>query len=139
MKHKSIHNDLIYYLEGALSQEREQEIREHLEGCSGCREFLEVLQSSLSVIEKEKRPEVNPYFYQTLKARMENRAAEKRNFSYRRVLQPVFFAVLLVIGISFGLMMGAKVTGNQTAESTAGDMYYFNEMSSEPIESYFLN
>ena len=139
MKHKSIHNDLIFFLEGSLSSEREQEIREHLETCSGCREFVEVLRTSLSIIEKEKNTALNPYFYQALKAKIENRATSEKSKGLIRILQPAIFTVLLIAGISFGVMMGAKVTGIQTSQNTVDEMYYFNEMGDEPIESYFLN
>jgi len=139
MKHRDIHNDLIFYLEGELPKERQQEIREHLAGCRECREFLEVLRVSFSIIEKEKNPEVNPYFYQAIKAKIENRSVPEKKFSLQRILQPALFTALLITGIGFGVLIGSKMTENKPAETTANEMFYFNEIGSEPIESYFLN
>jgi len=141
MKHKDIHNDLIFYLEGGLSPEREKEIRKHLEECSDCRNFAEVLKSSFSIIEKEKNPELTPFFYQAVKAKIENRKSRQTGFSIQRILQPALFIVLLVAGIGFGIMLGAEITGpsRTVAANSTDEMYYFDEMGSEPIESYFLN
>ena len=139
MKHKSIHNDLIFYLEGELSSERNREISEHLSTCSECRQFAEVLKASFSIIEKEKNPEQNPFFYQVLKAKIENRKPVEKIFGIQRILQPVLFTAILIVGIGFGVIMGSKITGNKTSVSSDKEMYYFNEMGSEPIESYFLN
>lgn len=139
MKHKSIHNDLIFYLEGELSSERNREISEHLSTCSECRQFAEVLKASFSIIEKEKNQEQNPFFYQALKAKIENRKPVEKTFGIQRILQPVLFTVILIVGIGFGVIMGSKITGNKTSVSSDNEMYYFNEMGSEPIESYFLN
>jgi flagellar basal body-associated protein FliL len=74
-----------------------------------------------------------------LKAKIENRATSEKSKGLIRILQPAIFTVLLIAGISFGVMMGAKVTGIQTSQNTVDEMYYFNEMGDEPIESYFLN
>lgn len=139
MKHKSIHNDLIFYLEGELSASREQEIKEHLANCAECNAFVEVLKTSFSIIEKEKKPKLNPFFYQAIKAKIDNRKSDEKSFSLQRILQPVLFTTLLIVGIGFGLMMGAKITGSEPNTSSANEMYYFNELESEPIESYFLN
>ena len=139
MKHRNIHNDLIFYLDGKLSGKRELEIREHLENCSECNSYLKVLKSAYSVIEKEKNPNLNPYFYQAVKAKIGNRKVVERNTRFRRILQPALFSVLIVAGISFGIMMGAKISGTESSSGSSAEMYYFNEMGSEPIESYFLN
>lgn len=139
MKHKSIHNDLIEYLDGGVSPERRKEISEHLAICSECREFSEVLRSANEIIDKEKNQELNPFFFQAIKAKINNRRVTERSIGFRRILQPVFFSILLIVGISFGIMMGAKITKNSYSEGSSSEMYYFNEMGSEPIESYFLN
>lgn len=139
MKHKSIHNDLIFYLEGELSSDRNQEISEHLATCSECRQFAEVLKASFSIIEKEKSQEQNPFFYQALKAKIENRKQPEKIVGFQRILQPVLFSVLIIAGISFGILMGAKITNTDYSSGSSNEMYYFNEMGSEPIESYFLN
>ncbi len=140
MKHRDIHNDLIFYLEGELSIERQEKIREHLTGCKECSQFLEELRALLSIIEKEKDQKVNPYFYQATKAKIENRAAvtEKKS-GLQRILQPAFFAMLLIAGIGFGALTGSKITRSQPIETSANELFYFNEISNEPIESYFLN
>lgn len=113
-------------------------MKTHLEDCAECREYLEVIRKGLSIINEEKNPEVNPFFYSSLKAKMENRAEQKIPVRARRILQPVLFSLVLLVGIGFGIMMGAKM-GKAPAQQESYQMYSFNELSSEPIENYFLD
>lgn len=138
MKHRGIQNDLIFYLDGELASDREQEIRKHLQQCASCRELLNVLQSASVVIAQDKQQPENPFFYAALKAKMEHRQQLAENRFVRRILQPAFFSVLLLAGVSMGIYMGAKVQDTQHAELDSDEILLFNEMNTEPIESYFL-
>lgn len=138
MKHKSIQDDLIFYLDGDLSPEREVEIRQHLSQCASCGELLEVLSEVSRVIEHEKHRPVNPYFYSSLIAKMENSHHGELNHSWIRILQPAFFTVLLFIGIGVGVFVGAQIESAQQAGLSSEEMFFFDEMGTEPIESYFL-
>jgi len=52
-------------------------VREHVEGCEGCREELARLKSTMTLLDAWEAPEPNPYFMTRLEARMreERRAA----------------------------------------------------------------
>ena len=139
MKHKSIHKKLIFFLEGELSAPEEKKLRDHLADSVECREFLEVLRKGFSIIEKEKKPEANPFFYAKLKAKMEKQVKQKSDPAYRRILQPAIFSILLIGGISLGILIGSRVDSKKSIPRQTTDAYYLNEMGSEPIESYFIN
>jgi len=73
MKTKCIHKDLIFYLDNELSVEKRTAVEKHLEECADCRSFLAFLQEGIQIIDKEKNPEVSPFFYTRLSARLEEK------------------------------------------------------------------
>jgi hypothetical protein len=68
------------------------------------------MKKTLGIIQVEKSPEVNPFFYTRLKARMENNEVqEKQRVGFpvwEKVLQPAFFSLLLLAGIYTGIKIG---------------------------------
>jgi hypothetical protein len=142
MKCKSSHKKLIFFLEGELPENEMKTIQEHLDDCPDCKAFANELQKTLGIIDVEKNPEVNPFFYTRLKAKLENRDISEKPFwkpFLVKVLQPAFFVVLLLIGIYGGFKIG------QPLEKSTSQMYsvqevvpYLNEMSAEPIEAFLM-
>lgn len=144
MKCKTLHKNLIFFLEGDLAPEKMKEFQNHLDECASCAAFAKDLKQTLGIIEIEKEPAVNPYFYTRLKAKLENRVAEKSPVFGRlvlaRLLQPAFFSILLLVGIYSGIKIGQPVS---TKEYTLTLMQnqeipYLNEMEAETIESSLM-
>jgi anti-sigma factor RsiW len=141
MNCKKAHKKIIFYLEGSLPEKVMKEVRDHLHKCSACHSFAKDLEATLSVIEKERHPEVNPYLYTRAKARMENRRQEKlrRNPGVRRILQPALFTLLLLVGIYTGIKIGQLPFNDSQVKTMEEEMVpYLNEMESEPIESFLM-
>jgi len=110
MKCKTLHKKLIFYLEGDLPEKEVNEMNAHLAECESCAAFAEDMQKTLGIIQVEKSPEVNPFFYTRLKARMEiEEVQEKQRVGFpiwEKVLQPAFFSLLLLAGIYTGIKIG---------------------------------
>jgi len=70
MSHKSIHKDLIFYLDNELPAQRKAVVEKHLEECADCRIFLAFLKEKMDLLEEEKDPDVSPFFYTRLSARL---------------------------------------------------------------------
>lgn len=144
MKCKTLHKKLIFFLDGELPEKETQEIRIHLNECADCAAFAEEMKKTLGIIQVEKSPEVNPFFYTRLKARMENEEArEKQRVGFpiwERVLQPAFFSLLLLAGIYTGIKIGQPATNdpgqNKFAETEL--VPFLNEMEAEPIETFLM-
>lgn len=137
MNCKKIHTDMIFYLNRELSDEKMEAIGRHLETCDDCRQFAEMLKSQLELIDKEKRPEVNPYFFTRLSARLdENPVATDTVLP--AWAQAVAFSVLLAVAVSGGIYLG-----NQPAvvkpNVTESNWLMINDFESEPIETFLLN
>jgi predicted anti-sigma-YlaC factor YlaD len=144
MKCKTIHKNLIFFLEGDLPENKTGQIQAHLSGCKNCAAFAEDMKKTLGIIEKEKSVKTNPFFYTRLKARLESQAKPEKIPFWKpalvKVVQPVFFSVLLIAGIYTGFKVGTPVRVNTvSANYTTEELIpYLNEMRSEPIEKFLM-
>ena len=144
MKCKDLHNKLIFYLEGDLPEKEMEQLRIHLSECSECAQFAGEMQKTPGIVEAEKSPEVNPFFFTRLKAKMES---QNESFESKaghpflvRVLQPALFSLLLLAGIYSGIKIGQKAE-NEIYVTTSLDeqvIPYLNEMEAEPIEAFLM-
>ncbi len=144
MKCKNLHSKLIFYLEGDLPESEKQRVEEHLSECSECMAFANDMRKTLGMIEVEKNPESNPFFYTRLKARLEKEYQEEHQAAgkplLRRVLQPVLFSIILLLGIYAGIKLGQPVDGEMAGYTFPDEQVipYLNEMEAEPIEAFLM-
>lgn len=137
MNCKKIHTDLIFYLGRELSDEKMEAIGRHLETCDDCRQFAEMLKNQLELIDQEKRPEVSPYFFTRLSAKLgENPAVT--NTILPVWAQAIAFSVLLAVAISGGIYLGNQPFGVKP-RVTESNWLMINDFESEPIETFLLN
>lgn len=139
MKHNSIHKDLIFYIDNELSVEKRTAVEKHLEECADCRSFLVFLQEETQIIEKEKNPEVSPFFYTRLSARLEEKPEHQTQSQWVRLAQPAFFSLLLVLGIYGGLKLGSNASSPILNQPTTSSIQMLNDFETEPIESFLLS
>ncbi len=144
MKCKTIHKKLIFFVEGDLPEHQMQEIKAHLSRCTECAAFAEEMKKTLSVVQLDTPPQVTPFFYTRLKARMEGqeeKQVQDGGFSIReRVMQPALFAILLLTGVFTGIKIGSNAVADKPSAdySQAEVVPYLNEMKAEPLESFLM-
>lgn len=144
MKCKTIHKKLIFFLEEDLQEKEMEQIKVHLSACKKCAVFTEELRKTLGIIEDEKSVEINPFFYTRLRARLESQTEPEKVPIWKpalvRVIQPVFFSLLLIAGIYTGFRIGTPAPLNTaSANYTTEEIFpYLNEMQSEPIEDFLM-
>jgi hypothetical protein len=121
-----------------------EQVQEHVNNCSHCALFVEEMKKTLSILEAEKSSEVNPFFYARTKAKLENQAREQEPVVGRlvlnRVLQPVAFSIILLLGIYGGIKLG-RPNQPELAENSISEQQiipYLNEMAAEPIEAFLM-
>ncbi len=142
MKCKTIHSKLIFFLEKELAPAEMQAVQAHLDSCTDCALFAEEMKKTLSIFETDKVKEVNPFFYTRVKAKLENQSLPQLTARpvVVRILQPVAFSIILLLGIYGGIKLGA--TGSTTtAKNMIGQeelIPYWNELDGEPIESFLM-
>jgi len=141
MKCKTVHKKLIFFLEKELSGAEMKVVQEHLDSCSDCRLFAEEMRKTLSILETEKTPEINPFFYTRVKAKLEKaETLAGRRPVLIRVLQPVAFSIILLLGIYGGIKFGASSAGTGKSYVAEQEVIPFvNDMDVEPIEIFLLN
>ena len=139
MKNKCIHNDLIFYIDNELSVEKRTAVEEHLEECADCRSFLAFLQDGMQVIEKEKNPEVSPFFYTRLSARLEEKPESRVQNQWVRLVQSALFSVLLVAGIYGGFKLGSNASSPKSDQHATSNIQMLNDFDAEPVESFLLD
>ena len=144
MKCKTLHKNLIFFLEGELPEKEMAVIKAHLSECETCASFVKEMRQTLRIIETEKSPAVNPFFYTRLKAKLENQGDAEEKYAvwpaFVRVLQPVAFSILLVIGIYTGIKIGQPSHDKFEIASmiSQGEIPFLNEMESESIEAFLM-
>jgi predicted anti-sigma-YlaC factor YlaD len=139
MKNKCIHNDLIFYIDNELPVEKRTAVEKHLEECADCRSFLVFLKDGIQVIEKEKNPEVSPFFYTRLSGRLEEKAEYHVQNQWVRLVQPALFSLLLVAGIYGGLKLGGNASSPEVNQQVTSSVQMLNDFAAEPIESFLLD
>jgi len=144
MKCKSLHKKIIFFLDGELPVDEMQQMKLHLLECKDCAAFAAEMEKTFAILQSEKSPAINPFFFTRLKAKMENQAAGQseisRNPIWARILQPAFFSILLIAGIYTGIKIGQPAV-NKTDSLVYAEQEiipYLNEMEGETIEGFLL-
>jgi len=144
MKCKRIHKKLIFFLDNELPVEKMEQIRLHLDECDDCKQFLNEMKATFGVFEEQQKPEINPFFYTRLKAKLDNQTDKEKDFArssvFTRILQPALFSTLLVIGIYSGLKIG-QIQHSNNLDNTVAEQElipFLNEMGTESIETFLM-
>ena len=144
MKCKTLHTKIIFFLEGELPAAEMEQMKIHLLECSECAAFAEEMKKTLAIINNEKTPQLNPFFYTRVKARLENQTeqvvATRQVPVLVRILQPALFSLLLLAGVYTGIKIGQPANVNSDIPVFAENevVPYFNEMEAESIENFLM-
>ena len=142
MQCKKLHKKLIFFLEGDLPGHEMKQVKQHLAECDECAAFASEMSKTLTVLQEEKLPEMNPFFYTRVKTRLESQAEKPaqfiRNPYVARVLQPAFFSLLLLAGIYTGFKIGQSTDNGASYFQQEQVIPYLNEMEAEPIEAFLM-
>ncbi|MGM0463553.1 MAG: anti-sigma factor family protein [Bacteroidota bacterium] len=133
-----IHKDLIFYIEGSLAEEKRKSVEEHLLNCEDCSAFADMLKASLDTIGREKMVDEDTAFADRVIGGMKKEKA--KTITLTGILRYAAAAAVIILGVFSGVNI-AKVTSvpseNEVSEFS-DEIYYFNDMHQEPIESFFL-
>ncbi|KJF42944.1 anti-sigma factor family protein [Draconibacterium sediminis] len=142
MKCKSVHNKLIFFLEKELPVSEMEQVQKHLDECSECARFTAEMKNTLQILDNDKVNDENPFFYTRVKERIAKQAEEQPAVRpvLVRILQPVAFSILLLLGVYGGFKLGqapkANIAGSGFTEQEV--IPYWNELEAEPIEAFLM-
>jgi len=142
MKCKEAHINFTQLLEESLTAELKAKVQQHIDSCNNCQEALAQLQSAYSLIEEEKKSEVNPFLLTRINQHIDEIIENKKGnvFSYKRILIPAFSTFALIIGMSFGIWFGIA-TANSQGDNTYAEIEmqsYLNDFQQEYLETAIL-
>ncbi len=142
MKCNKVHSKLIFFLEKELPVSEMEQVRKHLDECSECALFAAEMENTLRILESDKVTDENPFFFTRVKARLEKQSQEVpvARPVLVRILQPVAFSIILLLGIYGGFKLGQapKMTTADSNLSEQEMVPYWNELDAEPIESFLM-
>lgn len=107
MRHKSIQNKLLLYIDGDLSENEHRTVDRHLNRCAGCRKRLEVLSKiwTQSRVPIETTP--SPYLYTRIQARIEEYNRKKPVVRFAEgMLERLVYPSFATIGIAITFWLG---------------------------------
>ncbi len=140
MNCKAIQQNLIFYLDRELLEEKHMAMEGHLKICVDCREQLAFLKAELQIIAEEKNPEVSPFFYTRLSARFDDIPQSEIPKLRNRILQPAFFSLILLVAIFGGVQLGSNASSEMiTATTVTNGKSMIDDFAAEPIENFLLN
>lgn len=142
MKCNSVHNKMIFFLEKELPVAEMKQVQQHINECADCALFAAEMKNTLRILESDKVIDKNPYFFTRVKARLEKQNDEKPVVQpvLARILQPMAFSIILLLGIYGGFKLGeapeTALADNSLSEQEM--VPYWNELEAEPIESFLM-
>lgn len=135
MRHKTIQKKLLSYLDNDLSDDEKQTIQRHLETCQECRDDIKTLERLWQSDRPIERIGVPPFIW----ARIANALkSEKRRgffdgveFSFSRMLRPVFVVAILVLVFIGGIELGTWIDHSEFDEPMTA--------VEKPVDNFGLN
>ena len=128
-------------IDNKLDIETKNEILNHLENCSVCKEKYILLLKTNEIIESQRDASVNPF----IETRIIQKIESQKSYKFQKILQPALIAILILFSVFFGSKTATFIT-KQTQKSTNNLLYqnndsvYFYVFNNVTQEEYqFLN
>lgn len=139
-----VQKKLIFFLEKELSGAEMKAVQEHLDICPNCVLFAQEMKTALSILDTDRIPEITPFFYTRVKAKLENQLEAENQVVHRpllvRVLQPVAFSIILLFGVYGGIRLGNTSSSKSVNVIAEQELIpYWNDLDTEPIEIFLLD
>ena len=119
-----INKNLFAIIEGTLSPSDRSEIDLHIKSCPECSRVISEFQETISLINKDKSKEINPFMSTRIIQRIESvrsRQVERKQRLILNILQPVVFTFSLFLAVLIGFSLG-KTGINRIPDKTYADL-----------------
>ena len=136
----NIQNDLIFYIEGELPEDKKHAVEEHFRSCNHCNHLYDELRKTLIIIDHEKQIEPSKNFYETLTDKINQEEKPIRSLTYT-LKQVLAYAAVIAIGIFIGSLTGVVLDNSSSQELSQNtqESIYWNDFMQEPIESFLVS
>jgi len=116
-----INSNLFAILENTLSPGEQLEIDLHCKSCQECTRVISGFNETMSLIDKDKSKEINPFASTRILQRIESvwsLQSEKKQRVFLHVLQPAVLTFSLFLAILIGFSLGKKGMSSITEKSS---------------------
>ena len=125
----------ISYIQNELDASQIELIDSHLANCKSCSSFYNFSKLSIEQINKEKKTELDPFYFSSLMAKMENQqSSTQKRFAPIRILQTSALVAAMFIAI-----LGGSFIGTYSATTFNTDAAAIENMDENIIASDFTN
>ena len=132
--------ELEAYREGTLPEGIRIQVENHLEDCTDCAEYFQLVSFANKVMEEEKEINSNPFLVTRIMAGIEeleqNRAIYQRTPSFERVLRPALISVSILAAIFIGVLVGDIYFPTQPTNKLPVEMTYMNDAALESVDLF---
>ncbi|MBN2662606.1 MAG: zf-HC2 domain-containing protein [Bacteroidales bacterium] len=140
---KNVEHKIADYIESSLSDKEKLAFEKHLLSCDSCKHKVEFFEKTFDCIENEKQIKVNSFLETRILAKIE--ATNNNKSIYKKVLQPVFVAVMLGLVVWFGNILSDVYLNVSTQVAYSQDtsvidktvQFAINDITYE--DYYFIN
>ena len=116
MKCKEVENNLFFYIEGNLAENKMVDFKNHLNSCDNCNALYQKLKADLLLIENDKITKPNPFLYSRIAERLQQEESKKpsviRLKTRQFYIQVAAYAAGIVLAIFLGIGLGADFDSN---------------------------
>lgn len=140
MNCKGIRKKLLFFIDKELPADEEKIVAEHLKTCNDCIAVFNKLKSTLSVIEEEKKIQVNQFLFTGIEQKIKDLESADNLIPIKsgqnsKFLKPIYLTLIFAIAILIGIHLGNKITQNYQPE-TKRNVQYENTINTN---GFFLN
>ena len=125
---KKIHikDYIIAFLEKTLAPAKMQEMQEHISSCEPCRLFYEKFSAVYLSGNSLKKPELNPYFYTRVVAKLQSESGQEYVLpsTIVRSLRPVAAGLFLLTAITFSIFFGNYILSDSSQTQVVNELSY---------------
>lgn len=122
MKCKEIHKSLNSYLNKSLGQDAEHNFRLHLKECASCAQMVQEIKQTMSLLDKPKRLEVDPFMHTRIIAQLDSQN-ESKSIRFAQIFQPIVLSAMIMVGVYLGIGLGSQFYAEDSLnKSTAYDI-----------------
>jgi len=126
------------YLEGGLASDRAKAFEQHLHECERCNDYLLFVKTTLGQVELEKEVSPGISFLENVLEKVSPPALLK--VKQRKLYQFAAAAAVIIFAVFTGINLGRYSSAGYISQGNPieNDILFAEDISMEPIESYFL-
>lgn len=107
MQCNQLHKSLNSYLNKSLGQDATHDFSLHLKECASCAQMVQEIEQTMSLLDKPKRLEVDPFMHTRIIAQLDSQN-ESKSVRFAQIFQPIVLGAMIMVGVYLGIGLGSQ-------------------------------